>query len=96
MSESLLKVQQIQAAIRDVLLNEWDAIGVAQFPEAHHEYAGYVAEVYQLVARKASQQEIFAHLWRVATEDMGLPGDKQKTESVAKRLFEMGQTNAAS
>ena len=92
MSEFLRKVQQRQSSIRDMLMNEWDPIGVAQFAEAQNEYDGYVAEVDVLVAGKASQADIFAHLWKMETDIMGLTGDRQKTESIAKQLFQMGQT----
>ena len=91
MSDSLFKIQQIQATISDVLLKEWDPIGISGVPEAQDEYGGYVAEIYELVAHKASQAEIFAHLWRIETDYMGLAGNRPKTESVAKRLFEMEQ-----
>ena len=87
-------MQQLQLTIQGVLLKEWDPIGIAQTPEAQNEYDGYVAEVYELVSRKASRQEIFAHLWKVETGHMGLVGDKRKTEYVANRLFEMGQSSA--
>lgn len=92
MSEFLNIIQQRHLAIRDVILKEWDPIGVAHFPEAQNEYDGYVAEVDALVVRRASQAEIFAHLCKMETDIMGLAGDLQKTESIAKRLFEMGQT----
>lgn len=95
MSEFLLKAQQRHLAIRDVLLKEWDPIGVAQFQEAQNEYDGYVAEVDALVTGGSSQAEIFAHLWKMETGTMGLVGDRQKTESIAKRLFEMGPTRAS-
>jgi hypothetical protein len=96
MSEFLHNVQQLQTTIRGVLLREWDPIGIAQTPEAEHEYDGYVAEVYKLVSRRASRQEIFAHLWRVETEHMGLLGNRRKTEFVANRLSEMGQNTNGS
>ncbi len=94
MSKDLFKVQQFQAAIRDVLLSEWDPIGVGHLTGAQTDYDGYVADIHQLVSSGATQQEISVHLWRVATEDMGLSGDRQKADAISKRLFEMGQASA--
>jgi len=90
-----MKIQQIQTAILDVLLKKWDPIGISGTPEAQHEYNGYVAEVYGLVAGKASQQEIFKLLWKIETEHMGMAGDRINTEAAAKRLSEIGQAPVA-
>lgn len=89
MSKFLSKTQQRQSVIRKVLLNEWDPIGVSQFAEAPDEYDGYVAEIDALVARKASQEEIFTHLWKIETDVMGLTGNRRRTEFIAKKLFEL-------
>jgi uncharacterized protein related to proFAR isomerase len=92
MPESLLKAKRRQATIREVLLKEWDPIGVARSIEAQDEYEGYVADIDALLARSASPAEIFAHLWNIETVIMGLTGDRMKTEAIARRLFEVAQT----
>ncbi len=75
--------------IREILLQEWDPIGINDEPGAQHEYDAYVAEVDALVVRKAKEQEIFQHLWEIETGYMGLAGNREKTEAVAKRLSEL-------
>jgi hypothetical protein len=89
MSNLIEKLQQRRSAIRDVLLKEWDPIGVAQFAEAQDEYDHYVAEADVLVFGNASADEIFDYLWKIETESMGLPGNRPKTELIARRLLEM-------
>jgi hypothetical protein len=96
MSKDLFNVQQFQMAIRDVLMTDWDPIGVGHLTGTQNEYDGYVADIYQLVSSGSTQREISVHLWKVATEDMGLSGDKQRTDAVARRLFEMGQASTRS
>ena len=91
MPDFVNKFQQRHSAIRDVLLKEWDPIGVARFAEAQNEYDGYVAELDALVFGKASREEIFGYLWKAETETMALPGNRQKTELIAIRLLEMGR-----
>jgi hypothetical protein len=86
MCDSVDKTQQRHSTIRDLLRTEWDPIGVGHYAEARHEYDGYVAQLDALVARSASPQDIFTELWRIETEIMGLPGDRQKTEAIARRL----------
>ncbi len=85
------KIQQRHSVIREVLLKEWDPIGVAQSTEAQNEYDGYVAEVAALVFGKASWEEIVDYLWKTEIETMGLPGNRQKIELIASRLLEIGK-----
>jgi len=39
------KSREIRGQIRRVLMEEWDAIGVSDIPEAADEYDSYVGEV---------------------------------------------------
>lgn len=72
--------------IREILLKEWDPIGISHIPEAQDEYNGYVGEVYRLFSRRASQREFFDYLWSLETQHMGLCGNRQRTEKIAERL----------
>ena len=61
-----------RAAIRNILMSEWDPIGVNDTPEAADEYDGYIGDIFELLAAHASSQEIAAYLQDVETERMGL------------------------
>jgi hypothetical protein len=80
------KARHAQETIREILLREWDPIGIAELSEAQDEYDAYVVEVYWLLSQHAKQSEVFRHLWSLETEHMGLCGDRQRTEKVAERL----------
>ncbi|MFC1679882.1 hypothetical protein ACFL2T_06700 [Elusimicrobiota bacterium] len=73
-------------AIREVLLREWDPIGVGDVREAQDEYDSYVAGVHERLVGRSSEEELFAHLWEIETGHMGLAGDRRHTEAIAKRL----------
>ena len=75
-------IKQISAVLRD----EWDPIGVGESPEAAHEYDGYAQAIFGMLQKQPTRPDIFAYLWWAETENMGLDGDKQKTEQIAERL----------
>ena len=76
-------------AIKRVLLEEWDPIGVKGIPEANDEYDAYVPTIYKMLISRQSRTEIFDYLWWLATQHMGLTGDRQATEKFADRLLEI-------
>ena len=89
MSDAATRAQHLYRTIRMVLMDEWDPIGVSGIPEAADEYDGYVPTIYKLLIRRAPVHEVFDYLWRVETEDMGLCGSRQATESVATHLVDL-------
>jgi hypothetical protein len=86
MSNFTQRAQRYHSSIRDILLKEWDPIGINQIPEAQDEYDAYVGEVHRLLSRRASSREIFDYLWWLETQHMALCGDRQRTEKIAERL----------
>lgn len=86
MSHFAEKAKEAHAAIKQILLKEWDPIGVSEFPEAQDEYDAYVSEVYRLLSRRVGSREVFDYLWWLETAHMGLCGNRQRTEKIAERL----------
>lgn len=86
MSEFAAKAKKAHEAIRQILLREWDPIGVCEIAEAQDEYDAYVAEVYRLLSRRVGAQEIFDYLWWLERDHMGLSGDRQRTRGIAEKL----------
>ena len=70
-----------EAAIVHVLLQQWDPLDVHEAPGPHAEYDAYAHEIYDLLARGASDVQVERHLRRVeggelhhpelATRDLG-------------------------
>jgi hypothetical protein len=71
MSINRLRIKEIQGEIRQVLMRDWDPIGVRDEPNAQDEYDSYIGRVYSLIAKRASEEEIAQYLLSVETEKMG-------------------------
>jgi hypothetical protein len=71
------------AHIREILLKDWDPIGVAEIPEAQSEYDSYVGRLYSLLAAGPNPDAIAAHLERIETDAMGLYGGNAEARRVA-------------
>ena len=87
MSERGDRARDYHRAIHEILMNNWDPIGVQGIAEAQDEYDAYVAGVYSRLIRHVERHELFDYLWAVETEHMGLHGDRQKTEQVVDLLL---------
>ncbi len=83
---ALAEAERYLTAIKSALLREWDSIGVKDVPQAQDEYDSYAPHIYTLLITGRSQ-ELSDYLWSVETENMGLTGDRQATESFAERLM---------
>lgn len=71
MDERARRARDIQRHIGEILLREWDPIGIQEHPEAADEYDAYVGGVYRLLASVASAREIATHLVAIETESLG-------------------------
>ena len=71
MSERLNRARRYHLAIHEVLMNEWDPIGVQGVPEAQDEYNSYVSGVHSRLIRHVPRHELFEYLWSVETQHMG-------------------------
>src|SRR5436309_9907170 len=65
------RAREIQSQIAEILLHDWDPIGVADEPLARHEYDSYVGGVYRVLASGGSPAEIGAHLRDIEVRMMG-------------------------
>ncbi|MDQ2731900.1 MAG: hypothetical protein M3Y56_09595 [Armatimonadota bacterium] len=79
---------QMQDYIAQVLLQEWDPIGVREYPEAQDEYDSYVEGVLRLLQTDASDETIVAHLLEIETIDMrvSIPSERERLEYIVEKL----------
>src|ERR1700752_1521462 len=61
-SEFRDRARALHAAIKDVLLKEWDPIGVQAIPEAQDEYDAYVSAIYSMLISRKPVSEVFKYL----------------------------------
>lgn len=92
MSQAAERARALQLKIRDVLLKEWDPIGVQTIPEAQDEYDGYVPTLHSMLISRKPTHEVFEYLMWLETEHMGLTADRQRTQSIAEKLVDLSGT----
>ncbi|HEY0077582.1 MAG TPA: hypothetical protein VGB73_02980 [Pyrinomonadaceae bacterium] len=90
MNKPSRKGVEMQEKIRQILLHEWDPIGVSDVPEAQDEYDSYVGGIYRLLASGASEHQVVERLYQLETVSMGLDGERERLGEVARRLVELG------
>ena len=64
---------EVEERIERALLEQWDPLGVASAPGDHPEYQSYAHEVYNLLARGASDVQIARFLHRAEDGELGVP-----------------------
>jgi hypothetical protein len=87
MSEAAERARILHKKIKDVLLQDWDPIGVQAIPEAQDEYDSYVSTIYAMMISRKPINEVFEYLLWIETEHMGLTVDRQRTQAIAEKLF---------
>jgi hypothetical protein len=75
----------------EVLHYIWDPIGVSEAPTARDEYYSYLPQVFDLVKESSSAGQIADYLFQVATERMGLNGNRAHDIRVAEVLLDWKQ-----
>jgi hypothetical protein len=84
-AETKHQSRERRAAIRNVLLKEWDPIGGAGISGAEDEYDSYVGEIYLLLfEERATTEALSAHLLQIAIERMGLRRNAQLSTRCAE------------
>src|SRR5437868_11934527 len=87
----------LQASIADVLLHDWDPIGIQDEAGAQDEYDDYVGGVYRLLVDGATETQLADHLFRIEADAMGIPrSDPSTLLPVAKKLFALEAGSRAS
>ena len=91
MQSKRLRAEEIQNSIRDVLINDWDPIGVMADPEwPRDEYDAYIGRIYSRLSSGESAEAIAKYLCFVECEQMGLAAPPVSARlGVAKKLKEI-------
>lgn len=80
---------RIQNEIRQILLTVWDPIGVKDEPNAQDEYDSYVFEIFNLLAKRATDHEITKWLLYITNARMGLNAKAQDMQATISALREI-------
>jgi len=84
------RARDIQKAIGEVLLRNWDPIQVKGVPQAQDEYDACIGGVYRLLSSGATARQIAEHLVRIETEQLGYQDtDPKMLIPVAEKLMRL-------
>jgi hypothetical protein len=83
-----LSEEEFEAAVKTMLLQDWDPIGVGDIPEAQDEYDVYVLEVCKML-RAGRGVDLYSYLIWVEKERMGLVCQEALTKNVAEKLIKL-------
>lgn len=86
MSGAVGRAQILHMKIKEVLMQDWDPIGIQSIPEAQDEYDGYVPTIYAMLISRKPVNDVFQYLLWIETERMGLFADRQRTQAIAEKL----------
>jgi hypothetical protein len=73
--------------VEEVLMKDWDPLGVNDIPEASDEYDSYALRIYGMIYHGASEEMIQEYLNEVAKNWMGLKPDAIAIEKTAKAIM---------
>lgn len=83
------RARSLQKAVRQVLLRDWDPIGVRDEPQAQDEYDSYADHLCGMLSRGEGRLTLVRFLLTAETDAMGLPANPQRAGSVADRLLNL-------
>jgi hypothetical protein len=82
----MAKAANLFKSVRQVLLQDWDPIGVGNVPQAQDEYDIYASSIAAMLATSISISDLSKHLLEVETQSMGLAGNPERALVVAEKL----------
>ena len=80
-------IRAVQERIRQILLDDWDPIGIKDVCEAQDEYDSYVGQISRLVVDRRGSYVIAQKLAEIETDAMGLGASNPiRLEPLAQKL----------
>ena len=76
-------------AVKVLLWEQWDPIGVNAIGDARDEYDSYAFSVWQMLLRNASVEDIAAYLSDLETGHIGLSSDSGRARAVAREAVRL-------
>jgi hypothetical protein len=82
----MMPFDRLRANVRQLLLQDWDPVGIRDVAAAQDEYDLYVDPIARIVERGESEEAITKYLLELEFDITGMQGDIERTRRVAKRL----------
>ncbi|TDE08308.1 hypothetical protein [Dyadobacter psychrotolerans] len=74
--------------IDNLLWEEWDPIGINDMPEARNEYSTYTPQIFSLVIRGASNEDITEKLRRIEIDWIGLASNADRNMVLVTKILQ--------
>ena len=85
-----MKRKELWEAVKEVLFQEWDPIGINSNPACSDEYDSYVSTIVRLLQAEADEYKIAEHLRNLQRVSMGLrSANEEQDRRIAKRLISL-------
>lgn len=78
---------KIEETVKEILLNEWDPIGVKSNPKAKTEYDTYALRIVGMLYNGTDEAKITAFLKDLIVNNFGLNYDEKLTKIISKKLI---------
>ena len=91
-----MTTDRVSKKVREILLNDWDPIGIAGIRQAADEYDRYVAPIARMVVAGNSILDLSKYLIGIEVETMGLNGNHDRARSVAVKLRSIARETSVS
>lgn len=73
--------------VKNILMNDWDPIGIKNNPNAKAEYDQYALRIVGMLYNGTTQDKLADYLENIATEDLGLLSNKTLSMDISKKLL---------
>jgi hypothetical protein len=81
---------EIFGSIKQVLIRDWDPIGIGDEEVCGDEYDAYVAPVYRILIDSRSENDLIEELRRIEVDEIGvMPTDVERLRFVALKLLSL-------
>lgn len=86
----MAKSERLLQEIREVLLHEWDPIGIGHNPDCINEYDRYARTIFRYLTHGTDEYRLSAYLAHTRAVNIGLNAvDSERDRTVARRLLSL-------
>jgi hypothetical protein len=80
---------KIQSSVNDILINEWDPIGIKNNPNAKAEYDQYGLKIVGMLYNGSTAAQIAEYLNTVTREEFELVENDELSRAVTKKIISL-------
>lgn len=90
----MAKEDHLLVAVRALLFERWDPIGINDDPVVRDEYDSYAPQICRDLRAGADKHKVASHLRKLQINSMGLEADDDHDRSIAEELIALLEQNS--